>query len=171
MLYGLTYLGVLHTLISLVAVGAGVIVLAKSGAIAPTSSLGKIYILATIVTCLTGFGIFQHGGFGKPHMLGIATLLVLGVAWVARNTQVLGRAALYVETVGYSTTFFFHMIPAITEMSTRLPLGAPLLPNADAPQLQTAAGALFVLLVIGAGLQVRHLRAKATQSGLSPAQS
>jgi hypothetical protein len=36
-----------------------------------------VYIWTTVLTCLTGFGIFQHGGFGKPHALGVITLLVL----------------------------------------------------------------------------------------------
>jgi hypothetical protein len=63
--------------------------------------------------------------------------------------------------VSYSATFLFHWIPAITETTTRLPLDAPLLPNADAPQLQVVAGILFVLFLIGATLQVRRLRALA----------
>jgi cytochrome b subunit of formate dehydrogenase len=50
------------------------------------NQLGNIYVLATVITCLSGFGIFQHGGFGKPHVLGIITLVVLAVAWVAGNS-------------------------------------------------------------------------------------
>jgi len=38
--------------------------------------------IATAITSPTGFGIFQHGGFGKPHVLGIVTLLVLAIAAV-----------------------------------------------------------------------------------------
>jgi hypothetical protein len=78
---------------------------------------------------------------------------------VAHKTQLFGRASLYIETVSYSATFFFHMIPGITETSTRLPLGAPLLPNADAPELQTATAVMFVLFVLGATLQVRRIHA------------
>jgi hypothetical protein len=52
------------------------------------------------------------------------------------------------------------MMPGITETTTRLPLGAPLLPNADAPALQAASGVLLVLFLIGATLQVRALRAE-----------
>jgi hypothetical protein len=53
----------------------------------------------------------------------------------------------------------FHLSPGITETTTRLPPGAPLLPNADAPQLQVASGILFILFLIGAALQVRGMRA------------
>jgi len=159
MIYGLTYLGVIHTLVSLVAVAAGAIALIRAGHIRPGTMAGKVYVIATVITCLTGFGIFQHGGFGKPHALGILTLIVLGVAAVAARTRAFGKLSPYVETVSYSTTFFFHMIPGVTETTTRLPLGKPLLPNADAPELQVAAGVLFVLLAIGATLQVLNLRA------------
>jgi hypothetical protein len=156
-MFGLTSLGVVHTAISLVAVAAGLIAFFRDGRIAPGNGVGQVYIWTTVLTCLTGFGIFQHGGFGKAHALGILTLLVLFVATLAGRTALFGRASAYVQTVGYSATFLFHMIPAITETTTRLPLGAPLLPNADAPQLQVATAGLFVVFVIGAAWQILHL--------------
>ena len=61
------------------------------------------------------------------------------------------------ETVAYSLTFFFHMVPGITETSTRLPLGAPWVANAEAPILQTAAAAIFVVFLAGAAWQIRRL--------------
>ena len=156
---GLTPLGTFHTAISLIAVAAGLIALIRDKQISPRNMLGKVYVVTTIVTCVTGFGIFQHGGFGKPHALGIITLAVLAVAAVAGYTNLFGRASRYVETVSYSATFLFHLIPAITETSTRLPLGAPLLASAEAPELQVATAVMFVAFLIGATLQVLRLRA------------
>jgi uncharacterized membrane protein len=154
---GLTPLGVIHTVISLVAVVAGFVALVRDGRISSGIGLGKLYVITTALTCLTGFGIFQHGGFNKAHALGIITLVVLAGAWAAGRYAVFGRASRYVETVGYSATFLFHMIPAITETTTRLPLGKPLLPGPDAPALQTASAVLLVLFLLGAALQVRAL--------------
>src|SRR6267143_6373114 len=159
-MFGLTQLGVIHTAISLIAVAAGLIALLRDREISPRNTLGKVYVITTVLVCLTGFGIFQHGGFGKPHTLGIITLIVLGVAYVAGYTMLYGRLSPYIETVSYSATFFFLMIPATTETTTRLPLGAPLLPNADAPALQAAAAVMGVAFLIGAALQVRRLHAK-----------
>ncbi|MYM68439.1 hypothetical protein GTP45_16605 [Pseudoduganella sp. FT55W] len=147
---GLTSLGVIHTAISLVAVGAGVIGLARDKRIDLSNGAGKTYLVMTVLTCLTGFGIFQHGGFGKPHALGVLTLIVLAAAWVIRE-----RVAL--QAVLLSVTFFFHMIPAVTETLTRLPAGAPLLADAEAPELKAITGVMLILLVIGATLQVRRL--------------
>jgi len=160
---GLTPLGTIHTAISLIAVAAGLIALVRDKEISPRNRVGQVYVIMTVLTCLTGFGIFQHGGFGNPHVLGIVTLVVLVVAAVAGYTRLYGRASPYVETVSYSATFFFHWIPAITETSTRLPLGAPLVANAEAPELQAVTGALFVVFLIGATLQVRRLYARPRQ--------
>ena len=106
---GLTRLGTIHTAISLVAVGAGFIALARDEAISPINNLGKIYIVATVARCLTAYGIFQHGRFGKPHVLGILTLIVLAIAALARRSGIFGGASPYVETVSYSATYLFNL--------------------------------------------------------------
>jgi uncharacterized membrane protein len=159
MIYGLTQLGVVHTIISVIAVVAGAVAFLRYGRISLANRIGQVYVITTILTCLTAFGIFQHGGFGKPHMLAIITLVVLGIAALAGRTTLFGRASAYVETISYTATFLFHMVPAITETSTRLPYGHPLLPNADAPELKTATGVLLLLFLIGVAWQVKQLRA------------
>jgi uncharacterized membrane protein len=157
-MYGLTQLGVIHTLISLVAVFAGLWAFFRDQRINPGNTAGKVYIYATILTCVTGFGIFAHGGFGKPHALGIITLLTLGLAWLADRRKFGARSAA-VSVCAYSITFLFHMIPAVTEGSTRLPLGSPLLADAEAPQLKVVTGVLLLLYLAGATWQVRRLKA------------
>ncbi|HKZ72429.1 MAG TPA: hypothetical protein VJ011_00095 [Steroidobacteraceae bacterium] len=158
-MFGLTTLGIFHTAISLVAVGAGLIALLRDRQITLNNTIGKTYVILTAITALTGFGIFQHGGFGKPHVLGIMTLVVLAVAIVAGRTSFYGRASRYVETLACTTTLFFHMIPGITETATRLPLGAPLAAGPDAPLVQRTVGVALVLFLIVGTLQVRRLRA------------
>jgi uncharacterized membrane protein len=157
MFYGLTWLGTIHTAISLIAVAAGLVALWRWREITLDNGVGKLYAVTTLLTCLTGFGIFQHGGFGKPHVLGIVTLVVLALAYAA-GRGAFGRGSRIVEVVSYSATFLFHWIPAVTETTTRLPIGAPLLPNAEAPELVKATGVLVLLFLIGATLQVLRLR-------------
>jgi uncharacterized membrane protein len=120
---GLTSLGMVHTAISLVALGAGIVALVRDKEITSRNGLGKLYIWTTVLTCLTGFPIMQHGGFGKPHALGIITLLVLIVAALAGKGKLFGRASRYVEAISYSATFFFHWIPTLVETTTRQPAG------------------------------------------------
>ena len=157
-MFGLTPLGLFHTAIGLIAVGAGLIALVRDKRISPTNLVGKVYLAATVVTALTALGIFQHGGFGPAHGLAIITLAALAVAAVAANTRLFGGASRYVETVAYSATFLFHLIPGVTESTTRLPLGAPLLASPEAPALKAATGLLLLAFLVGATLQVRWLR-------------
>lgn len=168
MYYGLTPLGIVHTAISLVAVVAGLIALLRYLEISPATRAGRIYVVATVLTCLTGFGIFQHGGFGKPHVLGIVTLVVLALAALAGRWRLFGRLSAYVAVVSYSLTFFFHMIPGVTETATRLPLGAPWVSDPDtSAALQRIISALFVVFLAGAVLQVLRLRAQRQRGGVA----
>ena len=107
-----------------------------------------------MITCITGFGIFQHGGFGKPHALGVLTLLVLAMVTA---THLFGRWSTQVQTVGYSATFLFHWIPGVTETSTRLPVGKPLFDSPEATGLQIIGAVLFLIFLVGAYVQVKRL--------------
>ena len=156
-MFGLTTLGAVHTAISLVALAAGIAAFIRHGAITLRSRAGQLYVITTVLTCVTGFGIFQRGGFNEAHVLGIVTLLALAIAAAAGRDR-LGRASRYIEAVAYSATFFFHMIPAFTETGSRLPLGAPLVSGPDDPNLQAAVGVAFLVFVAGALIQVRRLR-------------
>lgn len=163
---GLTTLGTIHPAISLVALAAGIIALIRDKEISPRNFVGKLYIWTTVLTCLTGFPITQHGGFGKPHALGIITLLVLVVAALAGKSK-FGHASRYVEVVSYSATFFFHWIPTIVETTTRLTVGAPLITNRDGPELQAATGVLFLIFLMGASVQVLRLRTMGRKARLN----
>jgi len=158
---GITPFGMVHTVISLIAVASGIISFVRYGAISWNNKAGMTYVYTTILTCLTGFFIFHHGGFGKPHALGIITLIVLSTALAAsEKIKLFGRASPYIEIVGFTMTFFFHLIPAITETATRLPEGAPWASGPDDPLVQKGVGISFVLFLIGATLQVIKLRSR-----------
>ena len=155
---GLTQIGVIHTAISVVAVLAGIVSLAKNGDISVSTGVGKTYFWTTLLTCLTGFFILQHGGFGKPHVLGILTLVTLLIATLADVKSLFGSASRYIATIGFSVTFFFHWIPAATETFTRLPAGSPVFASAEDPALQKVIAVFATLLIVGLFVQVRRLR-------------
>lgn len=155
---GLTTLGAIHTAISLVALASGIWALLRFYEIPASHPLGRTYVWATVLTCVTGFGIFQRGGFGQPHALGILTLVVLAVAaWAGRGR--FGGASRYVEVIAYSTTLFFHMVPGLTETFTRVPVGSPFFSGPEDPALFKTVGVFFLGLVVICALQVRRLRA------------
>jgi uncharacterized membrane protein len=156
---GLTTLGVIHTVISLIALAAGFVALAGAREISTRTSAGRTFVGMTILSCLTGLGIFQHGGFGNPHVLAIVTLIVLAIALLAERRASFGRLSRYMATVGYSLALFFHFIPGTIETLTRLPAGAPYLASPEDPKALPIIGTFFVIFLIGAFLQVIRVRA------------
>src|SRR5262245_18877958 len=135
-MFSLTPLGTLHTAISLVAIASGFVALAQAGEISTRTTAGMVFFWGTVLTCLTALGIFQHGGFGVPHVVAIVTLVVLSVAAGAERVAAFGVASRYVATVGYSFALFIHFVPATVETLTRLPVGAPYLSNPEDPRAQ-----------------------------------
>lgn len=154
----LTPLGSFHTAIGLVALVSGFIALARDKQISSQTRLGQVYLIATLITAMTALGIFRRDAFGPPHVLAVLTIVALGIGVAAGRSPLFGRASRYVEAVSYSSTVLFHMIPAVTESSIRLPPGAPLVASLDAPVLRGVYLVLLVAFLIGVTLQVRWLR-------------
>src|SRR3989454_12327336 len=123
-MFGLTPLGTFHTAIGLIAVVAGFVALARDKEISTRSAAGSLFFWGTVITCLTGFGIFQHGGFGKPHVLGIVTLIVLGAAVAAERGSAFGRVSRYVATLGDLLGPVPHFLPAPLRTATPPAAGA-----------------------------------------------
>ena len=158
-MFGLTLLGIIHTLISLLALGVGVYALRRSGEIAAAQPDGRWYLLLTLATAVTALGIFTRGVFGPGHVLAVLTLVALAVGTLAERGMIGGRWARPLQIVAYSATFLFHLIPGVTETSTRLPPGAPLVASPESPALLPVFGLLLLLYVAGVTWQLRRLRA------------
>ncbi|MBS2021037.1 MAG: hypothetical protein JST92_01405 [Deltaproteobacteria bacterium] len=151
-MFGLTTLGLIHTVISLIAIGAGIVALLRGG-ISPRTGAGQLYLLCTILTAATALGIFRHGGFGPPHGLAILTLVVIVAGGVAS-----AKKSYKLEAVAYSTTILFHLIPGVTESLTRLPPGAPIAASPEAPIFHVLYPICLLLTIAIVVIQVRRAR-------------
>lgn len=153
---GLTSLGVVHTAVALVGLASGFGALVRYKEISLRNALGQTYVVTTLLSAVTALFIYRHGVFGPGHVLAVLTLLALAVGTLAKRSR-------RVQAVCFTSTILFHLIPGFTETLTRLPPGAPLLPNQEAPELRMIAGVLALLLAIGLTLQLRWLRRQPTR--------
>ena len=160
-MFGLTQLGAVHTLISLVAVAAGIVSFVRYGSISLRTRVGGVYVVATVLTCVTAFGLFRTGAFGPGHAIGVLTLIVLAFAVLVEKRARAGTTPKAIEVVSYTTTFFLHMIPAINETTTRLPPSAPLASGPNDTVILVLVGIALVLYIAGAAVQVLRLKAVA----------
>ena len=156
-------LGWFHTIIAIVAIISGIVALAKYKYIQFSQTSGKIYIICTLIAAATALMIYQHGAFGPAHVLGVLTLIALGGGVLCEFTNIFGKLSKYLQTLGYSATFMFHAIPAVTDATLRLPVGNPLITNPESPVLMTLYLIILVSFIVGYTAQVLWLR-KQTES-------
>ena len=154
----MTTLGVVHTAFALVALVCASIALIKYKEISPQNGSGSLYIVTTAVTALTSLGIYQHGGFGFQHILGILTIAGLAIGLLAARTKLFGSSSRTVQAIGFSTTILFHLLPGVTEMLTRFPPGNPIVASYSEPTLKIALLLVLVSFIVGLALQLRWLR-------------
>lgn len=153
----ITALGWFHTAVGIIALVSGAISLVKHHEIKPSTGVGQLYLVTTLVTAATALMIFQHGGFGPAHGLAVLTLLALAVGTLAAKTRILGSASRYVQAIAYSSTLLFHAIPAVTDALMRLPVGDPLLSSIEDPVLKACYLALLIVFLVGCMFQLRWI--------------
>ena len=149
--------GYLHTAVSVLPLGFGAYALAQDGHIDPASRAGRAYLFTMLLGCATGFFIFAHAGFSAGHALTLMMLALLLTGAFAPRLRRLGRAAPYVQTSCFSTSFFLLMVFATTEALTRLPPAQPFAPGPAAPELIPLRLALLLAYASGLGWQLRRL--------------
>ncbi|MGJ7485712.1 hypothetical protein ACSFA2_10650 [Variovorax sp. LT2P21] len=153
----LSSLGIAHTAISLLPLGAGLYSLARFGAIEPGTRSGRVYGIGMVLSVLTAFGLSSTGRFNAGHALGILALLAMAGAWSVPKLQFLGRARTYLATLGWSFSFFLLLVPGINETLSRLPPSRPLASGPDSPLVKGALLTWLVVFVVGSAWQARTL--------------
>lgn len=154
----ITLLGWFHTVIGIAAVISGFYTLAVHKIITSSSPTGKFYLLATFVTAATSLMIYNQGGFGPAHVLGVLTLMAFSAGWLVMRIGFLSAFADYLQAFCYSATLLFHMIPAITDGLLRLPVGDPVLTDPHDPLLKQFYLLFLALFLIGFVLQCVWLK-------------
>jgi uncharacterized membrane protein len=154
----LSILGIIHTAISILALLVALFALFRDGKIDPANGRGKLYILLTVVTCITGFPIMRFGHLTPGHYLAIIILVLLPIGIYAG--RIFGKAGDYMQVIIMSITLFFSFIPAIVESLTRLPIAHPLAAGPNDPLVQKAQLILVILFSAGVTYQLIKLNAK-----------
>jgi hypothetical protein len=83
MIFGITTLTLIHTLLSLVGIIAGLVVVGGLIAGKPLDGWTGLFLVTTALTSITGFG-FPFVALLPSHKVGILSLIVLPVVLIAR---------------------------------------------------------------------------------------
>lgn len=156
----LSTLGIIHTAISVLALIFAFTALFTDGKINPRTNTGKYYLVATVLACITSFGLSRAGGFNPGHAMGIFILLLFVVVYLAVKTQTFGRFSTHVEVFCMTCSLFISLIPGINETLTHVPAGNPIAAGPDSPAVKNSILVLLILFIAGVILQFRRIRSE-----------
>ena len=146
----MSVLGIFHTVVGVIAIFAGLRSFYKDGKILDSNPSGRIYIFGTIIAGVTAFGLSKTGSLNEAHVLTGIVLLAVGGGLYFKNP--------YLNVLSFSGSFFLSLIPASVETLTRLPVGAPIAADQNAPIVQGTIGIWFVLFLVGISFQLYQIK-------------
>ncbi|MBB5537301.1 hypothetical protein [Rhizobium giardinii] len=149
----LSTLGIIHTVISVVPVVAGLYGFSKYGAIRPKTDSGRIYVITLVLSALTSFGLSSTGGFNAGHAIGILAILSVVFSLIIARLGWFGRLNRYLQALSMSFTFFLLLVPAINETLSRVPPANPIGSGPESAPVQTVTAIWAVIFLIGICLQ------------------
>jgi len=155
----LSSLGIVHTVLSVPAVAAGLYSFARYKRLDPATQAGRIYLVSLALSVVTSFGLSSVAGINPGHVRGVLALLAaFGGAGVMR-VPAFGRSAKYLSALGLSFSFFLLLVPGINESLTRLPPSHPLGANIESPVVRGALLAWATVFVVALFLQMWFIAA------------
>ena len=136
----------LHTDISLLAIAAGLVVLALliTGRMARVVTM--LYLVTTILTDITGF-MFYKGSFGPPYVVGVISLIVLLLACYALYGAKLAGAWRGVWVVTAVVGLYLNVFVLVVQAFGKLPALHALAPNGSEPPFAFAQGVTLLVFV------------------------
>jgi hypothetical protein len=153
---------VIHTIISLIAIVAGIVVMFGMLGSKRQSGLTAIFLVLTILTSATGFVIppFLTDKLLPSHMIGILSLVLLAVACVALYAMKLAGPWRWIYVVTALVSLYLNVFVLVIQSFLKVPVLhalAPSVPPAE-PPFAVAQGIVlvfFVIMIIGAWRRFR----------------
>jgi len=157
-----------HVIISLIAIVAGIIVMFGMLGSRRPSGLTAIFLLLTILTSATGF-LIPPLLTDKPlpsHMIGILSLVLLAIACIALYVMKLSGAWRWIYVVTALLSLYFNVFVLVIQSFLKIPALTALAPGnpPSGPVFAVVQGIVlvfFVLMIIGAWRRFRPLAAYA----------
>ena len=148
MIFGLTTFTLLHVVLSLVGIFAGLVVAGGLVAGKRLDGWTGIFLVTTVATSVTGFG-FPFVTFLPSHAVGIISLVVLALVIVARYVKHLSGAWRGIYGWGTVLALYLNVFVLLTQLFRRLPVLIVAAPQQKEPPFlvtQLIVLALFVWL-------------------------
>jgi hypothetical protein len=157
MIFTLQAFTILHVIISLIAILAGLIVLYGWLTARRLDGWTLIFLLFTLATTVTGF-LFPFNGFTPAIGTGILSVFVLIAAFVGLYAFHLKGAWRWIYVVSAAAALYLNVFVLVVQAFLKIPALNALAPNGNEPPFAIVQGIVLLLFVIAGFLAVRRYR-------------
>jgi hypothetical protein len=158
MIFGMTTFTLVHVVLSLIGIFAGLIVIFGLLAAKRLDGWTALFLSSTVLTSVTGF-LFPVHRFLPSHAVGILSLVVLAVAILARYTFHLAGAWRRTYVVTAMIALYLNVFVLVVQGFLKVPALKAMAPTQSEPPFKVAqlvVLALFVVLTILASIKFRN---------------
>lgn len=138
---------IIHVLISLIGIFAGLIVLFGMLAGKRLDGWTKWFLITTVLTSVTGF-FFPFHGFTPAIGLGIISLPFLALTIFARYPKRLAGPWRWIYVIGAVICLYFNLFVAVVQAFEKIPALRALAPTQTEPPFKLTQLAVFLTFVL-----------------------
>jgi hypothetical protein len=157
MYLGITAFGWLHTILSLIALVAGVVVVNNLLKSRIAGGWVALFLLAAIATSVSGFG-FPFDRLIDSHWVGIVALATLALVLVAYYAFGLAGVWRWIFALGVVVNLYFLFVVLVVMFFRKVPALAATAPTQSEPSFLAAQLAVLAVFAVIAIIAVRKFR-------------
>ncbi|MDR3372088.1 MAG: hypothetical protein P4L98_00025 [Ancalomicrobiaceae bacterium] len=146
----------IHTIISLIAIVAGLVVVADLIGKRSAGNWIEIYLVTIIATNVTGF--FFGTPFGPPHAVGALSLVLLAAMLLAAYVFRYAGPWRWIYALGIVATLYFDVFVLVAQMFQKVHALKALAPNGSEPPFAIVQLIVLVAFVYLGYLSFRRFR-------------
>ncbi len=147
----------IHVIISLVAIGSGLIVLFGWLTRKRLDSLTALFLAATVLTSVTGFGFpFDH--LSPAHKVGILSLAALTIALLARYAFHLEGKWRWIYIVTAMLALYLNVFVLVAQSFQKIPALKAMAPTQSEPPFLIAQFVVLLLFIVLGIFAVKKFR-------------
>jgi hypothetical protein len=158
---GMSTLTFVHVVISLIGILSGFVIVFGMMAAKRLDGWNALFLATTVLTSVTGFVFFPFHGVTPGIILGVLSLIVLGIALFARYTRNLSGGWRPTYAITAVIALYFNVFVLIAQLFMKVPALHDLAPTGKEPPFLIAQAANMVLFIVLGIFAARGFRAGA----------
>lgn len=151
---------IVHTVISLIGIAAGIVVLLGLLNSKPSGAWTVLFLATTVLTSVTGF-MFPFTQFLPSHGVAAISLVILAVALYALYAQHLTGAWRWIYVVTAVIALYFNVFVLVVQAFLKVPALNALAPKGSEPPFVIAQGIVLLIFAALGYFAVRRFRTAA----------